>query len=86
MRVDLCAYMPYTHYMSTQHTPEVKYTLVINERQRHYIEEALNHFIGNDPGWDLDANGRDIPTALAYDIRTDEQGLVREGIVVDLTL
>lgn len=40
------------------------YTLVVNERQLHYLREAMRHFIGNDPGWEADELGQDIPTVL----------------------
>ena len=60
--------------MSTQHTPaavvnpheqaDTTYTLVINERQLHYIRLALREFVANDPGEELDEFGQDIPTTL----------------------
>jgi hypothetical protein len=44
--------------------PGTTYTLVINERQLHYIRLALREFVGNDPGEELDEFGQDIPTVL----------------------
>lgn len=57
--------------MSTQ-TPVVNprtladttYTLVINERQLHYIRLAMRQFVADDPGEELDEYGQDIPTVL----------------------
>ena len=44
--------------------PDTTYTLVINERQLHYIRLALREFVANDPGEELDELGQDIPTGL----------------------
>ena len=44
--------------------PNTTYTLVINERQLHYIRLALREFVANDPGEELDEFGQDIPTVL----------------------
>jgi len=57
--------------MSTQ-TPVVNprtladttYTLVINERQLHYIRLALREFNASNPDEELDEFGQDIPTVL----------------------
>ena len=46
--------------MDTQPT----YTILINERQRHYLHLALSQFIAEDPGEELDEYGQDIPTSL----------------------
>ena len=43
---------------------DVTYTIVINERQLHYIRLALREFVANDPGEELDEFGQDIPTVL----------------------
>ena len=40
------------------------YTIVISERQLHYIRLALREFVANDPGEELDEFGQDIPTVL----------------------
>lgn len=42
----------------------VTYTLVVSERQLHYIRLALREFNANDPGEELDEYGQDIPTGL----------------------
>ena len=75
MPIDLCSYLPYYIHMSTQHTPvaptvnmrelaDTTYTIVISERQLHYIRLALREFVANDPGEELDEFGMDIPTNL----------------------
>lgn len=62
--------------MSTQHTlavaavnprelADTTYTLVINERQLHYIRLAMRNFVADDPGEELDELGQDIPTVLS---------------------
>ena len=43
---------------------KVTYTLVIDERQLHYIRRAMREFVANDPGEELDEFGQDIPTVL----------------------
>jgi hypothetical protein len=43
---------------------DVTYTIVISERQLHYIRLALREFVANDPGEELDTMGQDIPTVL----------------------
>lgn len=43
---------------------DVTYTIIIDERQLHYIRLALREFVANDPGEELDEFGQDIPTVL----------------------
>ncbi len=43
---------------------DVTYTIVISERQLHYIRLALREFVASDPGEELDTMGQDIPTVL----------------------
>jgi len=43
---------------------DVTYTIVINERQLHYIRLALREFNASNPGEELDELGQDIPTVL----------------------
>lgn len=45
-------------------SPPITYTLVISERQLHYIRLALCEFNANDPNEELDEHGQDIPTVL----------------------
>ena len=40
------------------------YTIIISERQRYYLHKALEQFISEDPGWEEDEHGFDIPTML----------------------
>lgn len=47
-------------------TPDPKYLILINERQRHWIQKVLEEFVSQDPGLELDARGNDIPTHLSY--------------------
>jgi hypothetical protein len=36
----------------------------ISDRQRHYLRKSVAQFIAEDPGWEEDENGEDIPTVL----------------------
>lgn len=49
------------------------YTLLIDERQLHYIRLALKQFITSDPDEELDDFGADIPTHLSEML---EEGMV----------
>lgn len=43
---------------------DVSYTIVINARQLHYLQLAMAQFVSEDPGWEADECGQDIPTVL----------------------
>lgn len=43
---------------------EPTYLLEVNARQLHYMRLAIQMFIQNDPGEELDSTGQDIPTVL----------------------
>ena len=47
------------------------YILQVNERQLHYLRTAMAQFVGEDPGWEADEFGNDIPTTL-NDMLQDE--------------
>ncbi len=47
------------------------YILNVNERQLHYLRLALQQFVSEDPGEELDEFGQDIPTVL-NDMLQDE--------------
>ena len=40
------------------------YTIIIDERQLHYLRRAMREFVANDPGEELDEFEQDIPTVL----------------------
>lgn len=57
------------------------YTIIISERQRFYLHLALQQFISNDPGEELDEHGFDIPTMLCEMLANDgPDKLSTEGV------
>lgn len=55
---------PATDEFSPRAKAAVTYTIVINERQLHYLRLVMREFVANDPGEELDEFGQDIPTVL----------------------
>lgn len=65
--------------MSTQHPSRKEFALVIDDRQLHYIRLAMKDFVENDPGWEQDHNGQDVPTVLYEKLR----GPLKDGLLVN---
>lgn len=62
------------------------YTLVINDRQLHYIRLAMREFVANNPEEELDEHGQDIPTVLEEMISDPDCPLLPSPAVNGLTL
>lgn len=65
---------------------DMTYTLVINERQLHYIRLALREFVAGNPGEELDEHGQDIPTVLEEMLSDPNAPLMPSPAVNGLTI